>query len=158
MTENQIKTNIPTPENWEKSVNVYSGDDLIDAYIRGREKGREDGKSEAFQVLFSQFTNNMEQAKAESEKLYSIALKSGVKFQSIHIKADSITKFSVLFIADKNDFISDNFRSIYIYARQVKKEAEKENFYISFSFMPSIENLNENCLTSDGYFMKYEKK
>ncbi|MEJ7683795.1 MAG: hypothetical protein WKG06_39235 [Segetibacter sp.] len=89
--------------------------------------------------------------------MYEFACKKDIKLKEIHLKAEDITRFAALFVADKNNFLSDNFRELYIHAREIKKIAETEDFYISFSFMPASEKINESCLITDGYFLKYEK-
>jgi hypothetical protein len=142
------------PHNWEKQESVYTGDNLIDAYLIGKE----DGKNQMITILTNQFKKNIDIATSTAEKLYSEALKKKINFKSIHLRADSITKFSALFITEKSDFVSNKFRNIFISARKLKDEVESESFYITFSFMPNTKDLSEKCLSSDGFFLKYDKK
>lgn len=142
------------PQNWKKEESVYTGDNLVDAYL----KGKQDGKDEIIKSLIGQFKTNVETAASVSEKLYATAERKKIHFRSIHLKADSTNKFSALFVAEQKDFISDKFRDILISARKLKNQTENENFYISFSFMPDSGNLNEKSLNADGFFLKYEKK
>jgi hypothetical protein len=142
------------PQNWKKEESVYTGDHLIDAYL----KGKQDGKDEMIKILTKQFKDNVDIATTISEKLYSEAAKKKINFKTIHLKADGITKFSALFIAKKNDFLSDKFRDIFVSARKLKNEVESDSFYISFSFMPDSKDLNEKCINADGFFLKYDKK
>jgi hypothetical protein len=148
------KSSTNLPLNWKKSDSVYTGDDLIDAFL----KGKEAGKNERERILINQLNNNIIHAANISEKMFSEAAKKKIKLLSIHLKAEDITRYVALFVADKEDFLSDKFRSLYIKAQKLKDEAETDNFYISFSFMPQSPALDENCLISDGFFMKYEKK
>ena len=90
--------------------------------------------------------------------IYSDAAKKKINFKTIHLKAEGITKFSALFIAKKDDFLSDKFRNIFVSARKLKNEVESDSFYISFSFMPDSKDLNEKCINADGFFLKYDKK
>ena len=144
----------PLPQNWKKEESVYTGDHLIDAYL----KGKQDGKDEIIEILTKQLKHNIDIATSVSEKLYSDAAKKKIRFKSIHLKADSITKFSALFVTKKEDFISDKFRDIFIIARKLKNEVENDSFYISFSFIPDSKDLNEKSLNADGFFLKYDKK
>lgn len=150
------QTNIPPriPENWKKEEFFFTGDHLIDAYL----KGKQDGKDEMRKILTNQFKDNLEIATSISEKLYSDAKRKNINLKSIHLKADSITKFSALFVAKKDDFISDKFRDVFISARKRKNEVESDSFYISFSFMPESKDLNEKSINADGFFLKYDKK
>jgi hypothetical protein len=142
------------PQNWKKEESVYTGDHLIDAYL----KGKQDAKDELIKILNRQFKDNVDIATSISEQLYSEAAKKKINFRTIHLKADGITKFTALFIAKKDDFISDKFREIFISARKLKKEVDSDSFYISFSFMPESKDLNEKSINADGFFLKYDKK
>jgi hypothetical protein len=142
------------PQNWKKEESVYTGDHLIDAYL----KGKQDGKDEMFKILNKQFKFNIDIATSTSEKLFAAAAKKKIKFKTIHLKADGITKFSALFIAKKDDYLSDKFRDIFVSARKLKNEVESDSFYISFLFMPDSKDVNEKSINADGFFLKYEKK
>lgn len=144
----------PIPKNWKKEESVYTGDHLIDAYL----KGKQDGKDEMIKIINKQFKDNIEIATSISEKLFADAAKKHIKFKTIHLKAEGITKFSVLFIAKKDDFLSDKFREIFVSARKLKNEVESDSFYISFMFLPDSKDVNEKSINADGFFLKYDKK
>ncbi len=140
--------------NWEKIEHVYTGDDLIDAFLIGKEAG----KDEHYRILLSQFKENVQNATELSEELMNSVLALKINPVDIRIKADDITSFKTLFIVDKKDFLDDSFREVYTLSRGVKNKSETEKFYISFSFTPSSAELNEDCLIADGFFLKYDKK
>ena len=142
------------PKNWEKSEDVFTGDDLIDAFLRGKQAGQ----NEHYRILSKQLEENISKAAALAESLYDQISKKEIEPIEIHLKAEDITKYKALVIVSKDDFISDDFRQAYTISRKIKNESESENFYISFSFTPASEHLNEQCLLADGFFMKYEKK
>lgn len=143
-----------SPQNWTREDTVFTGDHLIDAYI----KGKQDGKHEFMQILTRQLETNINIAAHAAEKLFDEAVKKQIKFKTIHLKADAITKFSALFITDKSDYVSDTFRDIFVTARKLKHEVESDSFYISFLFMAATGEIDERTLISDGYFLKYDKK
>ena len=101
------------------------------------------------------FDNNLEKAKSISEKLFLNIKNDGINLKAIHLKADAITNFYALFISDKTDFLKDDFRNVFISARKCKLENDGKTFSISFTFTPDSNTLDENCLASDGYFIKY---
>lgn len=142
------------PKNWEKSKDVYTGDDLIDAFLRGKKVGQD----EHYRILSKQLEENINKAAELAENLFDEISKNKIQPIEIHLKAEDITKYKALVIVSKDDFISDNFRQVYTIARKIKDKSETENFYISFAFTTSSEHLNEQLLLSDGFFMKYEKK
>jgi hypothetical protein len=140
--------------NWKQNSDTYTGDDLIDAFIRGKKAGRDEQKK----ILLERISQNVNKATQLSERLYQIAIDQKFKLFEIHIKAENISTYTALFLVDNSDFLSDRFRDIYTIARQLKNEAETDTFYISFSFTPKSEQLSEDCLAADGFFLKYEKK
>jgi hypothetical protein len=142
------------PTNWRQEKDSFTGDDLIDAYL----KGKQAGKNELINILSKQFETNLEIATTVSEKLFVEAKKKKIAPKEVHLKADGITNFSALFVVDKDDFVSDNFRQIFSLARKLKTKVETDSFYISFAFLPISNNLNEKSLHADGYFLKYEKQ
>lgn len=139
---------------WKQNPETYTGDDLIDAFIRGKKAGRNEHKK----VLLERIGENVNKATQLSERLYKIAVDQQIGLYGIHIKAENISTYTALFLVDNSDFLSDNFRSIYTSARQIKNEAETDTFYISFSFTPKSEQLSEDCLVANGFFLKYEKE
>lgn len=142
------------PENWEKEQKVYTGDDLIDAYL----KGKQDGKNEVAKILSNTFEENVKKATSVSEKLFINAQTKKIEFKSVHLKSDGIANFTSIFVIKKEDFIEDKFRTILVLGRKFKKELESQNIYITFSFVPDVKGFNEKKLISDGYFLKYAKK
>jgi hypothetical protein len=140
-------------EKWKREENVYTGNDLIDAYLQRKKAGQD----EVFTILSKTFDENLERAMSLSERLYYDAESKNIRFKNIHLRAESLTKFAALFVAEKEDFVSDSFRNIFISARKIKNDENADDFYISFSFMPDVKSLNEDCLNADGFFMKYER-
>ena len=153
-TQNKEVIKSPVPERWERVEDVFTGDQLIDAYFKGIEKG----KNEHIRILTKQFQTNLEKATELSEKLFKEIAKLKFHPQEVHLKADEITKFKALIIVSKADFISDTFNKAYSISRKLMRESENDEFYITFSFTPASDKLSEHCLISDGFFMKYDPK
>lgn len=139
---------------WQKQTNVITHNDVLEAYL----KGKEAGKTEQQRVNQSLFNKNLEKAQLLSEKLFKEISSTGLKIKAVHLKADAITSFFALFISDKDDFLKDEFRRVFILARKCKDENEDQTFNISFTFTPDSKTLDENCLASDGFFLKYYGK
>lgn len=137
--------------NWQKQTNVITHNDVLEAYL----KGKEAGKTEQQRVNQSLFDINLQKAKSVSEKLFEQLASDGFKLKAIHLKADAITNFYALFISSKSDFLKDEFRNAFIVARKYKTEIDESTFSISFTFTPDSDSLDEDCLASDGYFIKY---
>lgn len=147
----EAATSTPNSNNlrvvWKQKEGTSSPDPIIDAYL----KGVEAGKTEYTKVLTSQFSANLNESGIAVEKLLGELDGLKVPVHSVFLKADGITSFEVLFTVNEEDFISDDFRSVYTIARRIKNEHLKDNYYIAFSFMPQSNNFNENYLIADGY-------
>lgn len=154
ITEIKSKSSPKLSNNWQKQTNVVTHNDVLEAYL----KGKEAGKTEQQRVNQSLFNNNLEKAQTLSEKLFEQITKSDIKIKAVHLKAEAITSFSALFVSDNADFLKDDFRNVFILARKCKNENEDETFNISFTFTPDSKTLDENCLASDGFFVKYYGK
>lgn len=149
-----VKKNSPDkPRNWEKVGDTYNTDEIIDAYLQGKE----DGKGMHAKILQQTFANNVNTAAKVSEDLLKKANQKKLKLKAIHLKADSITNFVALFIVDEKSYISDQFRDAFVLAEELKKQTVNDSFYISFLFAPNSKNLNQDCIHADGFFLKYEK-
>lgn len=139
------------PSNWEKQDNAVSQNDVIEAFIRGREVGR----NESDLALTTLLNQNIDKAKKISEDLFLKAAQKKIYLNSIHIKADIITSFLVLVVSSKDDYIKDEFRQVISLARELKNKNDSETFTISFTYTYAADTLNENSLDSDGFFLKY---
>ncbi len=138
-------------QNWEKQQDVITHNDVIDAYIQGRTYGRNE-----YQIaMHNLFELNLKNAKKASEKLYDNLLKLGIAISSVNLKADSSTDFMALVIVSTEDYISERFLEGIKISRNIKSEADNSNFIINFIFTYNAATLNEHCLDSDGYFLKF---
>lgn len=143
------------PENWQSvKRETFTDNDLVDAYLHGKQVGR----NEKEQIIASRFRENLLMATEAAESFLKQLRKFKIGFSAIHLKPEGITKFKALFVVDPEDFLSDNFRSVYTQANQLTRQIEKDDFYLSFSFVGNTKSLNESCIKSDGYILKYDKK
>ena len=142
----------PSVERKEKKI--FSADELIDAYF----KGKKDLIDDTTKVLFEKFSKNLALAKKVSEELFESLKKENYNCKYVLLKALNVTNFENLFIIKKSDFISDRFREVYRQSREKKAKINNQTFNLSFSFMPYSEKINENRLLTDGYILKYAEK
>lgn len=141
----------PVEEGMEKKF--YSGDDLIDAYL----KGKEDQKNSEIQVLTEKLENNLIAAKAHSERLFSIIQDYGFKCRVIKLKIKDIYTYVSLFIIDEDDFCNDDFLKIYEESIKLKKEYNTSStFNFTTMFSPDNKELSEETILTDGFYLSYE--
>jgi hypothetical protein len=142
------------PQKWEKVDELFTSDEVIDAYFNGMSVG----KDQTRRLLVNQFKENVEKATGLAEKVYNAVAEKGFNPTEIHLKANQVSNFNALIVVTKEDFINPEFDKIYSVARKVRKESESETFFLTLSFIPYSKELNESCLASDGYFLKYDKR
>jgi len=145
------KSSVKKQENWHQSYDVVTHNDVIDAYLKGKEVGRDEVKL----AMYRLFQTNLSKAQDNSEKLNEQLKKIGINISQIHLKADNLTDFGALVIATKEDYISENFLKAISVARGIKKYSHSEDFCINFSFTYQAKTFDEDCLNADGYFLKY---
>jgi hypothetical protein len=132
---------------------VYSADELIDAYFKGRKDQFEEDKK----ILLETFSKNLEQAKNVCEEFFETLADKEVQCKFVSLRALTITHFDAVFVVAKEKFVSLDFDKIYRRAREKKCEVNTKTFQISFSFMPHTDSLNEGRMLTDGYIMRYGK-
>lgn len=137
--------------NWSRQTDAFTHNDLIDAYLQGKKVVRTEAEI-AMQKLFE---GNLEKARFNSENLLNNLKIIGVKVHFMHIRADSLTEFNTLIISSIDDYKSSRILEAIKSARKITNLAKSDEFSINFSFTYKSEFLNENCLESDGYFLKY---
>jgi len=69
---------------------------------------------------------------------------------------NNATKCEVVFLIPTNDYLSDNFMTIYKLSRKTQKELNNNAFYLDFKFRPFIENFNREKIESNELCFKYE--
>ncbi|WP_162944510.1 hypothetical protein [Flavisolibacter nicotianae] len=147
------KSRKDTTQKWETQENAVTHNDVIDAFLTGKEVGR----SEQLSVNLRLFGENYEKAKSLSETLHKQLESMGFKVVGLHLRADSITSFNTLLIVDKMDYLNESFLKSFSIARAFKNDADSDTFNIAFTFTPDSDTLDENCLEHDGFFAKYKK-
>jgi hypothetical protein len=155
-TEALSKPKASIPPHWH-TTDKFTGDEVIDAFYLGKETGIQIGWNENIKILVKQMMKNIEEAVKISEDLYKEVLANGISLKTIHLRSDGISKFTSLFVADINDYTSDNFLKVHSIARNYRGNNKSQDVYLSFLFMPLSENISKDCLSSDGYFLTYDK-
>ena len=142
----------PTRE--QKVVEQFSADDVINAYFMGKEAS----KNEEQKILSEKFRQNLKQAQVKGSELFKKLSQQKIKIKELLLNPRAITDFSILFVVDKNDFLSEKINRAYKISIQEKQELNKDTFQVEFTFMPYTPSLNRDKLISDGFILEYVKK
>jgi len=142
--------------NWHPT-DKFTGDELIDAYFLGRKAGIKAGWDEKFQIIANQFGKNIESAVKIAEDFYKEVLENNISLKTIYLKSEGFSKFTALFIADMKDFASEEFLKVHTIARKYRGNTQNKEIYIGFLFVPFSDKISQDCIDSDGYFLRYDK-
>lgn len=132
----------------------YTEDDLIHAYLKGKEEGMNIEKK----IMFEKFQQNIIIATTEGTNLFNILKAENIKCKRCFLKAENPLSFEIIYLIDNNDYTEENLNKVYSDSRKKKAEINKDTFYINFSFIPDNGNLNEKRLIADGYILQYNPK
>ena len=146
------KTSVKPQENWQQLEYAVTHNDVIEAYLHGKEVGRDLQKL----AMNNLFQANLTKAQENSEKLNALLKEIGININTIHLKADNVSDFLALVVAKPEDYISDNFLKAISLSRDIKTYSHSKDFTINFNFTYLSDTLNEGCLLADGYFLKYD--
>lgn len=155
-SDTAITHQVELPPNWHAS-DAYTGDDMIDAYFLGKKAGIEAGWGDKIKILANQFKKNIESAMSVSEQVLNEAKEVKIHLKDILLRADSVSKFTAIFIADEKDFASELFLQAHQIAKKYDRDKANNEIYLSFLFMPDSKNTSNDCLEADGYFLRYGK-
>lgn len=152
-TEESLNTSLP----WEISVDknsIYTNDDVIDAYL----KGKEVGVKESNQIFVDKLNENISKSANYTHKMISFLKKRKLNPISAHLKINSFNDFIILITLSEDEFISEDFLVSYDFASTIEEEVTGDKYYnVMFMFSDrEEEDFNKNLLVSDGFFMNYK--
>lgn len=147
---------VATNSNWiqKPSKEYFTHDDLIDAYLQGKEQQNTDNQK----ILLEKLEFNINLAKSQVEIINNLLLEKGFNPFKSYLRINNVIKFDAIFDVSIMDFTSDEFDDVYTQSRVIKKSINTETFNLNFTFMPHSDNLNEKRLSCDGFIFVYEKR
>jgi hypothetical protein len=138
-------------QSWTREEPLFTGNQVIEAYLKGKQEGR----TEVEIALNHLFNRNLEKAKSLTENLYSILRNMRIDVSVIHLKADSATAFTSLFVVSLEDYVGDKILDAISRGLEIQARESDESFSIDFSFTHNSPTLNVKAIISDGYFLRY---
>lgn len=136
----------------DEGENVPS-DAVLDAYEKGKEKGRET----LHKVLTQQLHANIQRAMKDADKVIEYLVeKQNILPLSVHLNPITLDRFKVLFVIPEKDFISDRIDDVYDFLNFAETAWSEDLYNVSFSFAYAKEgaDFNYDLLRADGYAFK----
>ncbi len=146
---------IGNPPSWQVSVDkdsIFTNDDVIDAYL----KGKDDGVKETQQIFIDKLNENIYKSAEYTEKMLSFMRKGKLNPISAHLKINSFDDFIILITLPEEEFISEDFLETYDLASKLEDEAHDKYYNVMFMFSDRENDFNTNLLVSEGFFMDYQ--
>ncbi|HMN04592.1 MAG TPA: hypothetical protein PKD45_02605 [Flavobacteriales bacterium] len=145
------KLNVPRKEH-------YSTNEVIDAYLKGKEVGKVDGlkeESEATKQLFVKaLTENLTKASGDTHKVLDAFKSQQLKTIEALLRIDSWHRFSVMIVAEGKAFRSEKLLKVYEVVNALEGRETTDQYGIRFSFVAGGKDLDSKALEADGYVLK----
>lgn len=142
---------------WEVSVDensIYTNDDIIDAYL----KGKEVGFKEKEQLFVEKLNENIQKSAHLTKSIFAYLKNNGFNPKSAHLKINSFYSFVILVTVPENEYISENFLETYDYASALENETLNDKYFNPMFIFSDREedSFNKNLLVTEGFFMDYK--
>ncbi|TGK41272.1 hypothetical protein [Leptospira andrefontaineae] len=141
------------PSIWEPEEPVYTSDDLIKAYLDGKEEGLQREKK----VLVEKLKENTSAAADLTQSIFEILQTKKITPEFAYLRINAWDNINVAIGVPEKSYISEEMLSVYDYTWDIETEANADDSRkIIFSFLGLNENFKLNCLISDGYYWKFK--
>ncbi len=154
-TSHNVQQNSFIPSKWEKTGDSYSSDDLINAYL----KGKDDQRGAEERILMKALSDNVNKSTTVIENFAKQIKESfGVTVKGINLKIQRISYLEFLFVVDSSSYLSDDFKKVYDLSKEIKAEHNSDTLCITLTFMPDKKSIDMDAIHSDGYILEYVKE
>lgn len=145
-------------ENWEQTIanSGYSFSEVEKYMKESYQKGYDDKGEELKNKISEIFDSNSQITNKLTIDLFNHLKELDLKPINAFLKVESIFNFSIIVTVSLEDYISEKLLKAYNWTNETEKILKNDNYRIDISFMYDDENLNVDCLNSDGYRFKHK--
>lgn len=142
---------------WEVSVDknsIFTNDDVIDAFLKGKEAGIKEKK----EIYVDKLNENIAKSGDFTQSMLNFLRKNNFNPISAHLKINAFDDFVILVTLPEDEFLSEDFLDSYNFANTIEQQVMSDKYYnVMFMFSDREEKtFNKNLLASDGFFMDYK--
>ena len=153
--ETVTTTQNATTKGWEplkQKEDTYTANDLIDAYI----KGKNDGLDQAQRAIYKLLDDNIKLSIEVTAKVTTYL--KGVNFtpQTAYLKVYAWDNLEILISVPEEQFLDDSFLGAYKFVGDVESSTNNDHINLCFSFISISDQMDENHIASDGYIFKHQ--
>ena len=133
---------------------LFTSDQLIDAYMNGKKEGMEQYKK----LEMSKMEENIKKSGIVAVDIIN-ELKNN-KFTPIdtYLRVNSFDRFDIMVTVPENDFLKDEFLYMYDMISDIETKSKNDFYMVFISFCSTNNHFDEQIVVSDGYSWKLEKK
>jgi len=147
MKDEKIISWVPTKKN-----DLYTSDELIDAYLYGKRNAFEATQRLAVDKL----NNNIEKSGEISINLLKTLTDKYFTPLNAYLRINSLDNFDIMITVPERDIISDDFLTMYDIISKTETQNKDEYYDVFISFCPVNEHFEEINVLSDGFLLKLE--
>ena len=146
-----LKPNWVPVETTHSSPGNFTSDELINAYLQGRQEGEDFYR----RSVVAAFRTNFDRATGYCEAMAKAIEQAKISLQGVRLRIDTPEVFTALFLVSEDDLLADGFEQIYIHSIALKAEyREEKNFDLAFVFLAG-QGFNELKAETDGFRLRY---
>ena len=132
---------------------MYTGDQLIDAYIFGKRNAIETTK----RIIDDALNNNINKSGDISAGLLRLLRGNNYHSADAYLRINSIDKFDILITIPESEMIGDDFLDIYNIVSDIETKNRDKYYDLLISFCPLNDNFEEINVLADGFLLKLAK-
>jgi hypothetical protein len=150
-----IKEILSAPSKWTLAPreNIYSCDQVIDAYL----KGKSDGIQQAQKLVVRELDRNVSKTIEQADLLVEHLTSNGFHPISAYIKIDDWDSFTILMPVPDEEWCDMRFLEVFNYIKDAEERASSEFYNLEihpFGISDEPDSFNEQLVFYDGFILK----
>ncbi|WP_145860822.1 hypothetical protein [Pedobacter suwonensis] len=130
---------------------VYTGDQVIDAYLTGKKHGLQSYQKS----LYNSLQQNVDACAVITKSVLEYLKKINIESDTAFLKINNWDNFNIILPVKEEDFLDEKFLSVYDFASDLEEKSINDTFNFGVSFLDYTEKLNEHNLQCDGFILKF---
>jgi len=151
----EVLNEIFTQANWELTSPKdlqFSSDQVIDAYLKGKQEGLELQQKLVVEKLMS----NIAKAGNHTSELLEIIKNKSLNPVSAYLRINSWDDYTILVVLPQSEFLDPRTLDLYDYISEMESEVEEDMYRIQVSLCDTVSEINEQYVRSDGFALKHK--
>lgn len=109
-------------------------------------------------IVEDYFNQKVSEALNEATKLFNILNSLNIVCRDIYFRINDIQDFDFLYMVDFESYLSDRLGEGFKEALKIQKACKSRDLGFNFIFKPLTKHTKIDCITADGYDLKYAPK